>query len=94
MENINIKDFLVEVDKAALWLTERRTFPVGLNIGVAKPMFMKKDDKQSSCEVLKKLIEEAPDTYVREWRMYGEITEKANESGKIMERTDKTRLVV
>jgi|GEM_PF-6347467 len=67
MENININDFLFEVDKAILWLTER-TLSGTLHAGVEKRAeAIVKDDKQTSREVLEELIKEAPDASMLEW---------------------------
>ena len=66
MENININDFLFEVDQAILWLTERSLFNT-LHCGVKESVEVIKDDKQTSCEVLEELIKEAPDGEMREW---------------------------
>lgn len=66
MENINLKDFLFEVDKAILWITKRTTFPVFQHMGVMRRA-IELDDKHNYRAVLEKLIREAPDTYVRKW---------------------------
>ena len=66
MENININDFLFEVDQSILWLTEK-TLSTTLHCGVRGSVEVNKEDKQNSCEVLEELIKEAPDATMREW---------------------------